>query len=445
MDMSIFRAYDIRGIYGKTLTDNAMEDIGKALAAFMRNRGLGRKVVVANDVRRSSPALSKALKSGLASSGAEILDAGTTSFGLALFTGMRNECVTAYVTASHNPPEWNGLKLHRPDSVGFFEKDNKEVGRIAASNAFVEGNGSGRTVDMKDEYVAFMRSRFKMARRLKVVVDCGNGSTALVAPEAFRAAGLDVVELFCNIDPDFPGRGPDVKEEQHCKRLGEEVRAHGADLGVAFDGDGDRMAAVDENGRFIGADLMTVAFGREMLKAGHAKIVCNIDCSMLVERDLEPRGATVMRIPVGNTYMMQQTNAMGAALGAESSQHYVFPSYLPFDDGVVAGLKIAEMVSHADAASSLFIGLSTLPRKMGELHCADEEKTAVMKAAEELSKCYECSAIDGIKISFDDGWGLMRPSNTSPSIRLTAEGTTDEAAKRIYAELSKIMGVACKQ
>jgi len=445
MDMSIFRAYDIRGVYGQTLTDDAMEDVGRALGTFMHERGLGRKAVVGNDVRASSPALSLALRSGLKETGIVALNAGTTSFGVAVFTGMQSRCVTAYVTASHNPPEWNGVKFFRADCIGFFENDNKEIGRIAAGGAFRKDSGGERAVDMKKAYEAHLLRKFRPARRLKIALDCGNGSTALVAPGLLKALGFDVAEIFCDVDPRFPGRGPDVTEDS-CRHLGEAVRKHGADLGIAFDCDGDRVAAVDEKGKFITSDLLTVAFGRAILKGGRGKIVCNIDCSMLIEGQLEPMGAEVMRIPVGDTFMMQRAKETGALLGAESSQHYVFPSYLPFDDGVVAALKLAEMVSLSDEpASSFFAGLSTLPRRIGSVQCDDGKKAEVMEAVEEAVSGLESSSIDGVRISFEDGWGLIRPSNTSPAIRLTAEGATQKAAEVIYGRISNILGTACKR
>jgi phosphomannomutase len=437
--MSIYRAYDIRGIYGETLTGRIMGDIGKALGTFMHRRGMGGKVVVGNDVRYSSPGLSKALRKGLSTTGVRVLNAGTTSFGVALFAGMEERAVTAYITASHNPPEWNGVKLFGPDCVGFLEKDNKEVGRLVSEGKFRRGTAQkGRKMDYRDRYKEFMCSRFKISRPLKIVVDCGNGAASIVAPWLFRALGFEAVDLFCEPDPNFPGRGPDVTEES-CRCLMEAVTRTGADMGLAFDGDGDRVAMVDEKGKYVHADMMAVALGREMLKAGPGKVVCNVDCSMLMERLLGPLGAEVVRIPVGNTFMMRNVMEHGAVFGSESSHHYVLPSYLPFDDGMVAGLKMAEMLSLSGSPlSSFFDGLSPLPRKAGEFACPDGRKDNVMKGVETaLSKQHRVIAIDGVGVSLDDGWGLVRPSNTSPVIRVTAEGETRAAMEDIYSRLSR--------
>lgn len=439
--MSIFRAYDIRGVYGETLTNGITEDIGKALGTFMHNKKLGETVVVGNDVRSSSPSLSVALRKGLAITGVKVLNAGTTSFGVALFTGMREKSVTAYITASHNPPEWNGVKFFGPDCIGFFEEDNKEIEHIVSSRDFHKGDPQKeQKVDYKDEYKEFLRERFRINRPLRVVLDCGNGATSLVVPKLFKLLGFDVIELFCEVDPQFPGRGPDVVEGS-CGHLREAVIREGADMGLALDGDGDRIAVVDEQGRFISPDMLALILGREMLKGRPGKVICNVDCSMLMERLLEPLGAEVIRIPVGHTFMMQHAKRHNAIFGVETSQHYVFPSFLPFDDGVVAGLKIAEMVSLSGRPlSSFFNGLSPLPRKTKALPCPDERKKDVMKMVErELAKEYEVDTIDGVRISPDGGWGLIRPSNTSPVIRITAEGETPAAMKNIYTKISKVL------
>ncbi|MFH1294662.1 MAG: phosphomannomutase/phosphoglucomutase, partial [Candidatus Aenigmatarchaeota archaeon] len=417
--------------------EESMEKIGKALGTLMYRRGLGKKAVVGNDVRKSGPALSSALRKGLLATGIDVLDIGTTSFGLALFSGYNEKCVTAYVTASHNPPEWNGVKFFEADCIGFFEKDNKEIGTIVESGEFHKGHGSEKKIDYRGKYADFLKTRFRRGEGLKIVLDCGNGSTSLVAPEIFRELGFDVVELFCDPHHEFPGRGPDVTEEA-CKKLGETIRRSGASLGIAFDGDGDRMAVVDEKGRFVTTDAIAVAFAKEMLRGKRrAKIICNIDCSMRMERELEPLGAEIIRIPVGNTFMMQSAKKHSAVFGTESSQHFVFPSYLPFDDGIVAGLKMAEMVSLSGKPASSFF-TDPLPRKTSTIPCPEQRKQAVMEEIERFSEGYRIDKTDGIRYVFKDGWGLIRPSNTSPAIRITAESFSQEATNSIFDEMKRI-------
>lgn len=437
--MSIYRAYDVRGIYGKDLDESVMESIGKALGTLMHRKEMGNKVVVGNDVRLSSPSLSKALSRGLMASGVDILDVGTTSFGLTLFSGFTEKCVTAYVTASHNPPEWNGVKFFGPDCVGFFQDDNMEIGKIVKSGKFQQGKGTLAKIDRREQYIGFLESLFKPSRIVRIVIDCGNGSTSLIAPEAFRRAGFDVIELFSKADGRFPGRGPDVTKEA-CSKLGEKVRKERADFGIAFDGDGDRMAAVDEQGRYITTEALAVVFAKSMLRAnGNKKVICNVDCSLLLEDELEPLGAKVIRIPVGNTFMMQEAKIQTAVFGTESSQHFVFPSYLPFDDGIVAGLKLASIATTSCGHfSSLFSGLQLYPRKTKTIDCPEERKAGVMEEIERFSDGYKLEKIDGLRYIFDDGWGLIRPSNTSPVIKITAEGKTEKAVQDIFEKMKSL-------
>jgi phosphomannomutase/phosphoglucomutase len=441
IDKTIFRAYDIRGVYGQNLTEEVMDKIGRALGTYMHKNNLGSKVVLGRDVRISSKPLSKAFISGVISAGIDVLDTGTTSFGVTLFTGWKTEnSVTAYITASHNPPEWNGIKFYDGGCVGFFEHQNKEIGEIAVKGNFIEGDGSVEKAGMKKEYVNYLKNCFSLERHLKVVVDCGNGSTSFVAPDMFESLGMEVVRLFCEPDPEFSGRGPDV-EEENLKQLIEEVQDERADFGVAFDGDGDRLRMVDEKGRIIGADRLAVLIAKNMVKPGET-VICNVENSMVFERELGPIGARIIRIPVGHTFMMQEARKREAVLGAESAHHFVIPQYFPFDDAVIPPLKVAELMSKTGKPLSYFVeGIKVYPKKRVNIECADDIKFKVIASLKKklLNVYKDVNLLDGIRINLSTGWVLIRVSNTSPTIRLTVEALDEKELEEMVERFRSVI------
>lgn len=446
IDSSIFRAYDIRGVYGQALDERVMEKIGAAVGTFMNRRGLGGPLLIGNDIRASSPSLSKAFIGGVTSMGIDVIDVGTTSFGVALFSGWRLEAgVTAYITASHNPPEWNGVKFFDKQLVGFFEEDNTEIGRIVIEGDLEPAKkgaerGKVRTCKVKENYMAFLRKSFDFGRRLKVVVDCGNGSTSMVAPEFFSSlVGIDAEVVFHKADPSFPERGADVKKE-NLEKLSELVVGRGADLGVAFDGDGDRLGVVDDKGNVVEPDRVMVVVGKDLLEAlkmednWGADIVVNVESSMLIEKMLEPYGGNILRIPVGHTFMGQNVIEHDAIFGGEPSSHYVIPSYLPFDDAVVGALKLIEILSKTDKKlSELVSEIPVFPKDRIAVDCDDGIKFKVIeKLKQRLSSRYDkVNTLDGVRIDLENGWALIRASNTTPVIRLTVEATDEDGLERI--------------
>lgn len=443
VDSSIFRAYDIRGVYGKNLDEEIMRKIGMAVGTLMIRRNLGNRLLVGNDIRSSSPALSKAFIDGVASMGIEVTDVGTSSFGVALFSGWKLEAdVTAYITASHNPPEWNGVKFFDRQLVGFFEESNTEIGRIVAEGDFElvkthESMGKIGEADASEEYKSYLKKSFSFSRPLKVVVDCGNGSTSLVAPGLFKSLpGIEAETISDNVDPSFTDRGADV-EEKNLKRLGKAVVEMGADVGIAFDGDGDRLGVVDENGRFVRPERVMVVVGRKLLEKSRGDVVTNVESSMILEKMLEPFGGNVLRIPVGHTFMGQNVIEHNAIFGGEPSSHYVIPSYLPFDDAVVASLKLIEILSQSsESLSSLVSGIPAYPKERTNVDCHDSVKFRVVDSLKQSlsQKFKKVNTLDGIRIDLDNGWALIRASNTTPVIRLTVEATDGEQLESIKSQ-----------
>lgn len=437
MNKEIFRAYDIRGVYGKDLDEGVMEKIGMAVGTFMKRKGMS-ELLLGNDVRSSSPALSKAFISGLSSTGVNATDVGTTSFGAALFSGWSKEAgVTAYITASHNPPEWNGIKFFDRECVGFFEEDNKEIGRIAAECDFeTGGRGIVRKADLTEEYVSYLSDRFLMKKPVKVVIDCGNGSTSVVAERVFKSLkNVDAEIIFGNVDSSFPERGADV-EESNLSKLADAVKTSGADIGIAFDGDGDRVGVVDERGRYVQPEKILVMLAKRLI-GNKTDVVVNVETSMMVEKELEPLGAKIVRVPVGHTFLSQSVNENNSAIGGEPSSHYLLPQYMPFDDAMVAALKIIEVLSESESRlSEISDSIRTFPKAKASVECDDETKFKVMKSLKEsLSKKYESiNTMDGIRIELNGGWVLIRPSNTGPTIRITAEADSEKIAESLKSD-----------
>jgi len=447
LDRTIFRAYDIRGVYGKTIDESIMREIGRAVGTIMIRRKLGNELLVGNDIRASSPALSRAFIEGVRSMGVNVTNVGTTSFGVAIFSGWQaKNGVTAYVTASHNPPEWNGIKFFDKDCVGWFENDNREIGRIVAESDFepqvqadAEGYGRVETADMKDSYISHLKGKFDFAKRLKVVADCGNGSTATVVPELLASMdNIDADVIFQNIDPNFPDRGSDI-EKENLQKLCERVRATEADMGFAFDGDGDRVAFVDEKGRIVNAEMMMVLIGKDLIAAngGKCNIIANVECSRIMESVLGAMGADIKRIAVGHTFMMQAAREHGAVLGGEASYHYVIPSYFPFDDAVVAALKAIETLADSGRRLSEMVDeIPAYPKERINVVCADNAKFGVIENLRRdfAGRFANVNTIDGIRVDLDNGWVLLRASNTSPMIRFTVEAVDGANFENLKSE-----------
>ncbi|HEX58822.1 MAG TPA: hypothetical protein ENF26_01570 [Methanomicrobia archaeon] len=441
----IFRAYDIRGVFGEDLSVEVMLRAGEAFGAYLREKGL-KSAVVGNDVRATSPMLAKAFIAGVLSCGVDVTDVGTGSFGGVVFSGwiLRKDAI-AFITASHLPPEWNGVKLYDGDGIGYSEEALKRIKELAfegVAPAVWSEVGEYHATSLINEYIEYLVSKFDV-EGVSVALDCGNGSMCLVAPELFRRAGMRVLSLFSNVDPRFPNR-PAEPDEEHLTALKKHIK--GSDFGVAFDGDGDRAVIFDEKGRLLAPDQCGVLIAKDLLSEGGSKVVlANVECSMLIERELKPLGARVIRIPVGHTFLTLEAKRKNAILGIESSGHFVMPSYLPFDDAMLVPLKLAEILAKSGRKlSELADEVPKLPKARTDLECSDATKFKVIESlAKKFSQEYgedRVDTLDGVRVELDDGWALVRASNTSPLIRVTVEATTSkrmEELKRKFVTATK--------
>ncbi len=446
IDKNIFRAYDIRGIYGKNLTAETMERIGFEVG----NDSPKKEFVVGNDIRKSGKELAQALIRGLVSTGAKVSYSGTTSFGQTLFAGWHlNKHASLFVTASHLPSEWNGLKLYYGDGEPFSEKQIIRIkDRIIENNKKTDSKTKNnfKKIDITEDYSRFIIDKFSKLKgnNLKVVIDCGNGSMCLTAPKLFKELGFEVIELYCNVDPNFPNRESELTIRS-TEALRNKVVEEKADFGVAFDGDGDRCIIIDDEGRFLNGNETGIIIGRHIfakLENKNRVAVITIACSTAVQKELKALGANIIETSVGHTYVISNCKKYNAIFGMEESGHIVMPQYFWFDDAILIPLKIAEIMLEKRRKLSCIAGdIKTYPFEEKTFSCNDDLKFEVIKnLKKKLEKKYEkINTLDGIKIDFDGSWILIRISNTSPKIRLYIEASKTDELNGLSSKFSQII------
>jgi phosphomannomutase len=448
INLLIFRAYDIRGIYKKDIDEDIFRRIGFVLGK--KNK----KFLVGHDIRKSGRNLALALIEGLVTSGSKVFFCGKSSFGLCFFSGFKLKVdKTLFVTASHLPKEWNGLKINFGDGEPI---SSKEIERIRGKVLKIEGRKikfkkpKFKKVNFKKEYIKTLLEKFPLLKekKLKIVLDCGNGATSLTAPQIFKKFGFEVIELFCNPDPNFPNRDPEPTFEA-TKTLREKVISEKADFGVAFDGDGDRGVIIDDKGRYLNGNQVGIIFGKDILKESrNKKVVRTVSCSMAIDEELKKYGAKIIETPVGHTFVISTVKRNRAVLGIEESSHMVIPKYFLFDDAILIPLKIAEiLIKEKKKLSEIVDQIKIYPFEEIVFECPDEKKFEVVKSlAEKFKKEYKrVNTLDGVKVIFDFGWILIRASNTSPKIRLYVEAKTKEKLKFLKNKFSKIIKQWIKQ
>ncbi len=448
IDPNIFRAYDIRGLYGETIDSAIMMEIGRGTAELFREKGL-KSIYIGFDVRTTSALLASALVSAYSSYGIKIGFSGRPlPFGGCLFTGWsENYDVVAFITASHLPPEWNGVKFYYGDGVGFSEEDNIKIRdkTIQDLDAIQEAAwidvGSIEILERSNEYIAFLKERFSLERRIKVVLDCGNGSMCLSAPEIFRELGYEVVELFCDVDPTFPNRASEPNEES-LTELSKRVVEEKAAFGVGFDGDGDRAVIVDNTGKVLLADRIGAYLAKVLVQGKKdAEVLANVECSLAVEKTLKDL-AKVIRIKVGHTFLtLEARERPKVVMGIESSGHMVFPEHFLFDDAILLPLSLGKILEKQEKTlAERIIEVPILPKKRAVFMCSDETKfQAVKELRNTLAQNYPVTTVDGVGVTFRDGWVLIRASNTSPKIRIIVEADTEERCDELFKTFGQKM------
>ncbi len=442
----MFRDYDIRGVAGEDLNPGEAELIGKAFGTYLKQRGQS-EVFVGRDCRLSSPELCMALIGGLSSTGCFVRDIGLASWGFVNYALRQGKGNAVFVTASHNPPKYNGFKLVA-ENESVPGPEIAEVLKLIERGEFEHGQGKVEQIDMREGYVSFLKSKVKIGKKLKVVIDCGNGMASLFAPKLFKELGVDVICLYCELDGTFPNHPADPVVADNLRDLVKAVADNEADLGIAFDGDGDRLGVVSRKGEIIWGDQLTAIFAKDILdKQRGSKIVFEVNCSLALREVIEKHGGKPLEVRVGHTFIEDALRKEKALLAGEMSGHLFFADdFYGIDDAVYNSLRLVELISRKGEVSSQ---LSDYPRFYSSpqirVHCDDDKKKSVVSAlVKEFQKSYPVSTIDGAKVIFPDGWGLIRVSNTAPQLTLRFEGKTQAALKRIaalFAQKAKKHGV----
>jgi len=448
MNKAIFREYDIRGHIEKDLEDEVVLSIGRAFATLM-HENMKKKASLGRDCRLSSEHFRNLLMEGMLDGGLEVVDLGvvpTPVFYFSLFTLDVDGGIM--VTGSHNPPEYNGFKIALGKSTIFGEQI-KYVGRIIEEKRFVKGSGIEKKYErIIEDYYNFLRKDIKLSKKFKVVVDAGNGTGGYVACPIMREFGQEVVELFCDMDGRFPNHFPDPTIEAYMEKLKETVVKEGADCGIGYDGDADRIGVVDEKGNIIWGDYLMIIFARDILKEKKgAYFVSEVKCSRNLFDDIEKHGGKAIMWKAGHSLIKQKMKEVGALLAGEMSGHMFFADrYFGYDDAIYSSLRLLEIMEKEGKPLSQL--LSDVPRMYAtpeiRLDCPDEIKFSVIEKLKETYRGkYEVIDIDGVRVVFREGWGLARPSNTQPVIVLRFEAESEDSLKRIEdmvrGDLIKIM------
>jgi phosphomannomutase / phosphoglucomutase len=440
---SVFRQYDVRGLVDRELTPEFARALGRAFASVATDR-LGRAPVIAvgRDNRPSGPALAQGVRTGIVEAGGTAIDVGSLPTP-ALYFGVTALSTDAglQVTGSHNPPEFNGFKMVLAGEA-FHGEEILELWEIIMAERWRSGRGR-ETSDgsVLQRYREGILSRHHLERAVRVVVDCGNGVGSLIAVSTLRGLGAEVTPLFCESDGSFPNHHPDPTVPENLRDLQAEVRRTGAELGIAFDGDADRIGAVDETGEIIYGDQLLVIFGRDAVRrfGSGAPVIFDVKCSEVLPKALAAAGAQPVMWKTGHSLIKAKMKELKAPLAGEMSGHMFFGGdYLGFDDALFAAARLLEIVSRRPFGLATL--LADLPRTFAtpelRVECAEEEKfELVERAAVYFGAKYPVNTIDGVRISFPTGWGLLRASNTQPVLVMRFEATDPEARDAYRAEV----------
>ena len=409
----------------KELTPEVMRLLGRALAAYFDKNQPGQELLIGRDNRASSPIFRDLLVEELVSAGMNVVDLGEIVSPMFYYAphhlGIDQG---AMITASHNPGEFNGLKVLDGPGTIYGEEIQKLADlaeKLADQPPVKKSGGSVRTYDIAAPYMEMIRSKIKLARPLKVVVDCGNGTASLFAEELFSSLGCDVIPLYCDSDPSFPNHHPDPVEPENLVDLIAEVKKQKADLGIAFDGDGDRIGAVDETGQIIWGDQLMILFWRELLpKYPGSQAIVEVKCSQALPEEIQRLGGKPFFYRTGHSLIKAKMREIGAIFTGEMSGHMFFADeYYGYDDALYAAARLLRLLSQQEKTLSQLLADVPKYHATPELRvdCADRDKFQVVEEITSyFKKKYEVIDVDGARVLFPDGWGLVRASNTSPKL-----------------------------
>ncbi len=450
----IFRAYDIRGIAGTELTPRNISVIGRGIGQMAITQGI-RRLYLGRDTRLSSPALADALRSGLLASGCDVIDLGTVPTPLLYFATQGTECDSGVMlTASHNPGEYNGIKIVMrrtcltPEQIQNLLQLCQSLGAVpAGSDNAVRGSCQSR--DIVPSYIKTVQQNIRLQRPLNVVVDCGNAVPGLVAPALLQALGCKVTALYCEPDGRFPNHHPDPTVSENLGSLIDQVRATGADLGIALDGDGDRVVVVSNSGAIIDTDRLLMLFVRDIVPRNKCKnVVFDVKCSKLLIDVIEQSGGIPVMSRSGHSFMKHRMQETGAPIGAEFSAHvFIRDRWYGYDDGLYVAARFIELL--AASKGSVDDMLATLPASIStpelRIPVPEAHKFALIEQLQLLVRepsvlpDAHINDLDGVRAEFADGWGLVRASNTTPALLLRFEASSQQSLDRILQQFRQLL------
>ena len=438
----IFRSYDIRAVYGEDLTDEVAELLGKGYGTYMKQNNVN-EVIVGRDSRFSSLALRDALVKGLVSTGVNVLDIGLVTTPIYYYSreiyGIKPGIM---ITASHNPPEYNGFKMSTCGDERMFDEKIQDMRKLIEKGEFAEGEGSVREVSPVQDYIKELSEKCKIGKRkIKVVVDCGNGTASIAAVKVLEGIGCEVIPLYCEIDPSQPNHIADPAVIENMQDLILKVKETNADLGIGLDGDSDRIGVVDEQGNIIFGDQYQIIMLREILpKHPGASIPVEVKCSYALYEEIEKLGGKPFYQKTGNPWIYDCVQHKGSPFAGEMSGHVFFADeYYGYDDGLYAACRICRLLSNTDKKCSELLEGITKYYITPEMKFAtpDNVKFEKIEKAKQyfVDKGEEIVDVDGVRVLFKDGWGLLRASNTGPNIIMRCEARTPEGLEQIKTEM----------
>jgi phosphomannomutase len=444
---SIFKAYDIRGVVPSTLDEEVAQALGMAFGAAARAEG-EQAVAVGRDGRLSGPALSAALVRGLVASGVDVIDVGQVTTPMLYFAASTLCASGIQVTGSHNPKDYNGFKMVLAgraiygEEIQALRRRMEEAGKQAPA---ADRTGTIRNVNLLAPYRDRIVQDVKLARPMKIVVDSGNGIAGASAPGILRALGCEVVELFSEVDGNFPNHHPDPSKPENLKDLIAAIQEHGAELGLAFDGDGDRLGIITRGGNNIYPDRQMMLFARDVLsRVPGGTIVFDVKCTQRLAPAIREAGGIPLMYKSGHSLIKAKMKEVNSPLGGEMSGHVFFKErWFGFDDGTYAGARLLEILSRTDDPSAVLDGLPTsFSTPELNVRCAEGEAHLVVEkvmASAAFEAPAQVSTIDGVRVDWPDGFGLIRASNTTPVLVLRFEGHTPEALHRIERDMLALL------
>lgn len=442
---AIFRAYDIRGVVTDTLTPDVVREIGRAYGSECLERGM-KTAVVARDGRLSGPDLIAALSEGIVSTGLNVIDIGMVPTPVLYFATHHLDTGTGVmVTGSHNPPEYNGLKMMVEGGALFGDGITALYQRLQ-DGRLATGKGEHSTADVLDDYLQRILGDVTLKRTMKIGVDCGNGVAGVAAPALFDGLGCESVNLFTDVDGTFPNHHPDPAKVENLQDLMAAVAEGSLDLGLAFDGDGDRVGVIDDKGQIIWPDRQMILYAEDVLSRNPgARIIYDVKCSKLLPEAITKAGGVPDMYKTGHSFIKSRIKETGALLGGEMSGHIFFKErWYGFDDALYSAARLLEIVSADDRPVSEIFG--AIPNSVNtpeiniKFNVDGEHHEFMTKFVEQSSfDGAELTVIDGLRADYPDGWGLVRASNTTPSLVIRFEADSEEALERIRSSFAAAM------